>query len=531
MIISAAEIAEAVGGRIISGNPESMVKDIFTDSNAVTAGSLFVPIIGARVDGHRFIQDAINHGASASFTSREDIGIPAGREGMSGSSKSKDIGIPAGHEGAAALILVNDTRTALQELGHYCREKYIHCRYIGVTGSVGKTTTREMIAAALGGSFKVYSTKGNANSQVGVPITVFNTDERAEAGIIEMGMSEFGEMERISRVACCDMAVFTVIGVSHISQLKTKENIMSEKLRIAEYMRENGILLLNGDDELLAGIDEERLHGYGICLNKHVDIRFYGTGDNARYKAVNTVLEPDGAEYDFAADGRVLTHVKVNISGRHMLMDSLAAMSVAFIEGADLEKAADGLYKFRSLGGRGEVAEFNGIKIINDAYNAAPQSMREGLAALNGRAARAKDCAEPDGIETHGRLMAVIADMLELGDDERLYHAETGISVYREFSNIDILALYGELMLEAFKGAVESCKAAGCDIEPDYGDGYILQRNNGRPLYIRHFDSLDAISDYVKSEAKSGDVIFFKGSNSMKLWRLANEMGGKNPAT
>ena len=277
MKLSVSEIASATGGQVICGDPQRIVENISTDSHKMKGADLFVPIKGARVDGHRFICDAAEAGAAAAFTAYEleQVEELCGR---------KEIPL--------ALIRVDDTRKALQDLGAYYRAQYVRIPYIGVTGSVGKTTVREMIACALSAGRRVYSTKGNANSQTGVPITVTETDPSAEIGVIEMGISEFGEMSRISRVVCCDMAVVTVIGVSHIGNLGTQENIMREKLKICEAMHEGGILLLNGDDALLSRGDIRSFLPEN-AEDKKIRILYYGTGGNAEVRAAN-VKSPGG---------------------------------------------------------------------------------------------------------------------------------------------------------------------------------------------------------------------------------------------
>ncbi|MDO4961995.1 MAG: UDP-N-acetylmuramoyl-tripeptide--D-alanyl-D-alanine ligase [Eubacteriales bacterium] len=476
MILKAREIASAVGGMVISGDPETVIKNITTDSRKIKGSDLFIPIIGERADGHSFVAKTLEAGAAASFTAYDMDKLNELNKG-------------------AVLIRVEDTKKALQDLGAYYRENYVKIPYIGVTGSVGKTTVREMIAAALSAGFKVYSTKGNANSQTGVPITVTETDPDAEIGVIEMGISEFGEMSRISRVVKCDMAVFTVIGVSHIGNLGSQDNIMREKLKICEGMKKDGVLLLNGDDELLS---REDLYDFipAAAVENGLKVYYYGTGEKSFVRAADIKENNGYAEYDLYIDGQKITHAELTVPGMHMLLNSLAAIAAAYFNGVDPEAAVKALKAFSSLDGRGRITEKNGITVINDAYNAAPQSMMAGLKVL-------------DGLKNSGRKIAVLADMLELGPDEASYHREVGTYIATATKSISTVLLYGKLSSHIAEGI----QAA-------------LDKHDGKEITVLHFDSLEALKQKIAEDVKPGDAILFKGSNSMKLGGLVTELFG-----
>ena len=493
MRLTAAEIAAAVKGKLLCGSADTMIENISTASGTMKGADLFVPIIGARVDAHRFIGDAFAHGAAATLSSE---GLP---EQAAGS------GWP--------VIGVEDTMQALQDLGAYYRSRYVRIPYIGVTGSVGKTTTREMIAATLSKGLRTYSTKGNANSQSGVPITVTETDPDAEIGVIEMGISEFGEMHRISRVVQCDMAVVTVIGISHIANLGSQENIMKEKLHILDGMKDGGILLLNGDDPLLREITPDRLHGWGIACDRNIRILFYGTGENAAIRAEN-IREEDGCPvFDLVVAGDLLSPgtggkdtvsdttdggnavylMRLSVPGMHMVLNSLAAFAAAVLNGVDPRSAIRGLQGFESLSGRGRITEKNGIKVINDAYNAAPQSMTAGLRVL-------------DAMPASGRHIAVLADMLELGPEEARYHREVGETIARELKHLDEVWLYGDLARHIGEGIENAA---------DPGEKTCL---------IRHYTDRGTLQEDLRQHLKAGDAVLFKGSNSMKLSAVAEDL-------
>ena len=248
--ITVKELLEATGGNLLHGQEDQHVKHISLDSRKMEGDDLFVPIVGERVDAHRFFCQAIASGAAVVFTSEHHCGedVKACVRQQCGENREQERKALQ-----AAWIEVSDTKKALQDLGSFCRKR-LSLPLVGITGSVGKTTTREMIAEALSAGFKVYKTPGNSNSQVGVPITIAEIPQSAEIGVIELGMSEPGEMERIARVARVDCAVMTNIGIAHIEQLGSQECILEEKLHIQEGMPPEGILFLNGDDPLLASV-------------------------------------------------------------------------------------------------------------------------------------------------------------------------------------------------------------------------------------------------------------------------------------
>lgn len=536
MRLRAAEVAQAASGIIIAGSADTIVADISTDSNKMKDSDLFVPIIGARTDAHKYIIGAAEHGAAAAF-SAYDVDKLSELAGMSAegfisalnkAAKAKNEAMVKSAEtkykaatktaevslkhadtdtqekedtvtdSAASqyftIIKVDDTLAALQSLGAYYRQRYIHIPYVGITGSVGKTTSREMTACALSASYKVYSTKGNANSQTGVPITVAETAEDAEIGVIEMGMSEFGEMSRLSKVVQCDTAVFTVIGVSHIANLGSRENILREKLHILDCIHEGGTLILNGDDDMLSRNDLSDFFPEGTD-SKRIRTIYYGTGDNAFVRAADISEEDSCYSYMLHIDGKPVTRVELSVAGEHMLLNSLAALACAYVHGADICKAAQNLGQFTSLDGRGRIYERRGIKVINDAYNAAPQSVKAGLKVL-------------DNIKTEGRRIAVLADMLELGEDEARYHNEVGAYISSDTPNIDIVMLYGSLS----KHTAEGIKQGFCE-EP------------GRHMpWVYCFDSMEELKAELERELYAGDAVLFKGSNSMKLGELVKEL-------
>ena len=308
------DIAEICGGRILRGNPEGMPCRISTDSREELENALFVPVIGERTDGHKYLCQVAEKGAAAAFTSEGD---PFADDAA---------GIPE----SFALIAVDDTVKALQDLGAGCRKLH-PIPLVGVTGSVGKTSTREIIAAALSAGKKVFRTKGNHNSQIGVPITLSELSGEDEIGVIEMGMSNFGEMSRLSRMVRPDAAVFTNVGEAHLEILGSKENIRSEKLHIQDCMPEQAVLFVNGDDPLLRDCP----------LREGVRRVRYGTSEGCDVRAVNIDLSHGRPKFEVLA-GEERIPVSLNVYGMHHVLNASAALAVAKDNVSDIGRQRSG---------------------------------------------------------------------------------------------------------------------------------------------------------------------------------------------
>ncbi len=452
--ITVKEIVAATGGRLLCGNENQKIEHLSIDSRTMKGNDLFVPLIGEKVDAHRFIEQAFGAGAAAVLTSEHETAEDAEH----------------------AWIRVADTKKALQEIGRYYRSR-LSLPLVGITGSVGKTTTREMVAAALSAKFQVYKTPGNSNSQVGVPITLSEITSADEIGVLELGMSMPGELTVIAKIAQVDMAVITNVGITHIEQLGSQENIYHEKLTIQDGLKDGGILFLNGDDALLK--DTKAKAGCSTV--------YYGTGENSEYRAEDVRIE-DGYPV-FTANCRGAKYpVRLSIMGRHNVLNAMVALAVADASGVPLADAVKTLSAFTGFQNRQQIAEKNGVTVIDDTYNASPVSMKAGLEVLEAKA--------------KGRRIAVLADMKELGPDSPKFHYEVGS--WMKDHPVDILYTYGELAEHIAQGA----KDAGMKAE-----------------YI-HFDAdaREALGDAVKAELKAGDCVLLKGSNSMRLGEVAKKL-------
>lgn len=468
--ITAADLIQATGGKLLCGKESTRVRHISLDSRRMEGDDLFVPIIGENVDAHGFLCQALGNGASAVFTSRHHSADDVRRAVTEQCGDSRER---AERSLAAAWIAVEDTRTALQDFGVYCRARR-SIPLVGITGSVGKTTTREMIAAALGAGFTVYKTPGNFNSQVGVPITMARIPGDAQIGVIELGMSEPGEMTRIARVARVDCAVITNIGVTHIEQLGSRENILEEKLHIQDGMAEGGVLFLNGDDPMLCQV---------IPAGGRRRI-LYGLGENCDCRAEDLRLE-NGYPVFAAAYKNKKVLVRLRVIGSHMVSNALAALAVACEYGIPMEEAAAKLEEFEGFQGRQQTFVLDGVTIIDDSYNASPVSMKAGLEVL---------CS----MEGKGRKIAVLGDMKELGPDAPLFHREIGAYIAQH--PMDQAVLLGELA--ALIGRELASLAPG--------------------IPVKACTDLDQVLRWLDENLKPGDCVLFKGSNSMKLSLAVN---------
>lgn len=466
------EIIKAVGGELLSGKEDDIITSVSINSKELEEGALFVPIIGERTDAHDFIKGALEAGAAAALTSRSEQDFLEGK----------------------AYIKVKNTFLALQELGAAYRSHFT-IPLIGITGSVGKTTTKEMIAAALMSKKNVLKTAGNMNSQIGLPVMMTRMEKKQEAAVIEMGMSEVGEMARLAWIAKPNLALITNIGVSHIGQLGTRENIRREKAAIINEFQKGDILLLNGDDILLEEIalfQRQLLEGekpLELLLNeetrnKLLEIRIltYGIKEGCDYRAEN--IETAGEETRFTycwPGGR--EEIVLKVPGIHNVSNALAALAVAEKLAVHPSVAKEGLKIYRPIAMRGQIHKKNGIRIIDDTYNASPDSMISGVNVL-----LSLDQAE--------YRIAVLADVLELGEASYSCHYEVGKYIAGAFSEgrqVDEVVAVGTLA----KAITEA-----------------IQKENKR-IATHNFTTNEEAIHYLNRNLKEGSALLVKGSRGM----------------
>ena len=438
--MTAGEIAKAVDGVLI-GNGDTVITDVQYDSRAVKEGTLFAAIKGEKVDGHKFIKECFAKGAAAVFTENE---VPENSTGC--------------------YIEVENSRLALQKLAGYYRSKR-NVRLIGITGSVGKTSTKEMIAAGLSKGFDVMKTQGNKNSQIGLPMTMFEIEEHNEIAVIEMGMSEFGEMDRLADIARPNIAVMTNIGVAHIENLGTQENILKEKFRITKYFDKDGILFLNGDDGLL-----KSLHG-----KQEFKTVTFGLNKDNDYYADEIKTEGFNTKFVCCFGGK---RVELNIPalGEHSVKNALAAFAVGTHLGLDEKTIQSGLMTYKNAPMRQQIHEMKDFILIDDSYNSSPEAAKVSLNVL-------KSVAK-------GKTIAVLADMLELGEKSGSEHY--GVGKHLAELGIDTLIAVGELSRNTAKGAEENgCKEV------------VMFENNGQAY------------EYLKKMIEKECAVLVKGSRGM----------------
>ena len=459
------EIVEATAGTLVSGVLSDTVRVLSTDSRNIPENCLFVPIVGERMDGHDFLLQTAEKGVKAVLTARDEV--PGFYTRAGAVEKYKDI----------AIIRVADTLTGLQAVGRLARTK-LAVPAIGVTGSVGKTTTREMVSYALSGTKKVYKTDKNYNNKIGVPITLCEMTDDYDIAVLELGLNVREELGTISALANIETAMITNIGVAHIEYYGTKDEICKEKFTVTRgFWPENPapkMLFLNGDDELLMKYKD--LSGFPYTTyaveNKQAD-----------YYAKDIEFTDGKTTFTLMKQGNALLQVTLTVLGRHNILNAVGAMAVADYYKVPLEKAAESLSTFRGFRHRLERFEKNGVLLIDDTYNASPASMKAGIDVLSDLV-----LSNPGG-----ERIAVLGDMFELGDNSASYHREVG--EYAATKPFDRLLLVGENARKI-------------------GEAYL---ENGGIAHVRYFDRNEELLMVLKEHLNPGDVAYFKASHGMHL--------------
>ena len=437
--ITLAQAAAWCGGWVDPKYAEVTFLGANNDSRKIQPGQLFLALQGVR-DGHDFIPMAMENGAAAVLCSRPQENIPA--------------------------IVVDDVRIALGKIAAGERQR-IGMKVVGVTGSVGKSTTKEMIACVLSAGYRVAKTPANHNNDIGMPMAILAMPEDAQVAVLEMGMNHFGEISYLTNIAKPDFAVIINIGTMHIEHLGSQAGILQAKLEILEGLQPGGMLMLYGDDTHLWSVRNELevLPIYFGYKNPENTIQGYDVtvGENLSFKA----SFPGG-----------MMNVNIPVEGEHYVSDAMAAISVGLVMGINPERIVDALGSFQNMEGRQEIFEAKGCTIIKDCYNAGPESMAAALAVLGNRT---------------GRKIAVLGDMLELGVSTAAEHYKVGRIVAEK---ADALLAYGPNSSRMVSGAVTGGM-------PDKFTGAFTDR--------------DALVAALKRLVKPGDVLLFKGSHGMHM--------------
>ncbi len=433
MTFRLSEFAEIVGGKCLRDGEFS---DFCIDSRKGTAGDLFVCLKGARVDGHDFIHKAEEQGVSALLIQREvDSDLPR--------------------------VLVSDPLKALQDFASWYRNR-LDLKVVAVTGSVGKTTTKEFISAVLSQSFPTYKTQGNMNSETGLPLTLLHVAPTDQMVVTEMGMCNFGEISELSLIARPDIGVLTNIGMCHIEYLGSQQGILKAKMEIVDGMSDDGILVINGDDPFLASVSETKQKRVTYGLNS----------PEYDYYAYNVAVLSEGVRFTAKTPVGELD-VQLAIDGIHNVYNALAAIAVGVLCGMNLSSIGEGLRRMEKAPMRQNIRKENGMTLIEDCYNASPTSMKASIDVLKSK---------------EGRKVAVLGDMLELGPRSPEFHRDVGALL----EGISVLIAYGDFAQDYLEGA----SLAG-----------VLQRIPCR--------TPEEAAINLKLVARQDDVILFKASRGM----------------
>ncbi len=455
MPIKGADLLKACGGELLQGDPELVLGGFSIDSRTLRRGDFFVPLRGEKEDGHAYVPGAIAAGAAGSFYALRPLPkLPK----------------------QALLIGVPDVQAALQQAAAFHRRRFT-LPVIGVTGSSGKTTTKDFIAGVLSGGMKVLKTEGNLNNEIGLPLTLLRLDESCQAAVLEMGMSAPGEIAQLARWALPDMGVITNIGTAHLEMLGSIDEIAAAKAELLQAVGAQGTAVLNGDDARLREMGahfDGKVYTYGFM---HGGVRVVALSKRGE-GSVFRVAFPGGATGEFS-----LSH-----PGRHLVSNALAALSVGHLFGVNPAQMQEGLERSEITAGRMQLLTGSaGFRVIDDSYNANPDSVKAALETLR----------ELGGDES----VAVLGDMLELGPGAPEAHREVGR--FAAAARIRALVTVGELGAEIAAGAAAAgLQAAACR---------------------DHAEALKALKDVLPGPG-SGWYVLVKGSRGMHMEKIVQAL-------
>jgi len=451
--ISLEEIIEVTRGEIITNGEIKTYNNICLDTRAIKENDIFIAIKGENFDANDFAPDASNRGAAVCII--DDMKFDK-------TSFNKNT----------TVIKVTDTRKALLRMAGFYINK-LNIKVVGITGSTGKTSTKDLVAAVLSAKFKVFKTIGNFNNEIGLPLMIFKLDKSYDVAVLEMGMSNFSEIHNLCEVARPDIAIITNIGMSHIENLKTRENILKAKMEIKDYFSCSSTLIVNSDNDLLEGI-------------KAADYKLIKTGidSKADFKACNLKIDEEKISFNLLENKNLVDNViEINIPGRHNVLNSLLAIACAREMGMKYGEIVLGFMKLEVTSMRLDIIKGNKFTIINDAYNASPDSMVAAIDVLCNMSSNSK--------------IVILGTMKELGDSACVAHKQVG--KYAKLKNIDLLIALGEFN-EAYK------------------EGF-----NDIDRY-RTFKTYDEVVKFIDGMIQQNDVVLVKASRYMKIESIVSEL-------
>ena len=450
------EITEVTRGRLLSGNADARVAGVTVDSRNAEEHVLFFALTGGARDGHEFLKDAYEHGCRDFVISDPD----------------KAAGLSD-----ADVILVRDTQDALEDLAHHYLAG-LDIRKAAVTGSVGKTSTRDMLYYILSTKYKTVRPEKNYNNEIGIPLTIFGLDRSCEAVVFEEGLAGPGDIHRLTRITRPNSVCVTNVGVSHLEHFDSREDLKRAKLEIADFLKPDGTLVLNTDCDILSKNDVDAAYRVISC----------GTQGDEDY-VVSGVQDkgPEGVSFDITAEGKTV-HFDLPVAGAHNALNCAVAAATAAPLGVGLEDAAKGLEKLKLTGKRLLMKEGNGIRVIDDSYNAAPDSMKSAIDTL---------------MNTGGkRRIAVLGGMNELGEGSRDAHLEVGR--YAAAEHVDVVIGIGDKARAIVEGAMEE---GGC--------------------FASWYPDKDSFYRDLESRVTRGDAVLVKASNAYAMSEVADRITGQ----
>ena len=444
---SLGEAAEAVNGKLYNANPETFVESVGSDSREVPSNSLFVAVKGEFFDGHAYSRSAVENGAVC-VLSHEEL----------------DNDIP--------YILVKDTKYAFLDMAKWYLDQF-NIPVVAITGSVGKTTTKDMIYSVLSEKYKVLKNEGNFNNEVGMPLTIFNMNETHEIAVLEMGMNSFGEIHNLSKTATPEVCVITNIGNAHIGKLGSKEGILKAKSEIFDFADKNAVAILNGDDVMLNTLS----HKAGSTL-------FFGTDEAAFCRARKLDdLGVKGSIWRVYMD-RDNFMITIPLPGDYLIHNAMAAICVGKHFGIDNDSIANAIKCFKPSKNRIDLIDINGVTLVNDVYNASPVSMKAMIDSLS---------------HSEGRKVCIFGDMLELGEDSAAFHEEVGCHAGK--AKVELLLCTGEFA-HVYEEAYKSAGGKICVV----------------------FDSAEKLIEEASSYINAGDIVLVKASRGCKFERVIDKL-------
>lgn len=418
------------------------------DSRFIEEGFLYIPFVGARVDGHDFIPQVFGKGALCTLSEKE---LP-------------DVQGP--------YIKVASTGQALKDIAEFYREQ-LDCQIIGITGSVGKTSTKEIIASVLEEKFDVLKTEGNYNNEIGMPLTILKIRDHHEIAVIEMGISDFEEMHRLAKVSKPDVCVITNIGTCHLENLGDRDGVFKAKTEMFDYAKDHCFVVLNGDDDKLIHVKE--VNGstplfFGIDTEQKVYIEEY---EQMGVKGTKAKIKYFDRSFD----------TMIPIPGYHMLYNAMAATCIGVHFDMTLDEIDAGIRKLKAIGGRNHIFDAGGMTIIDDCYNANPMSMKASLEVLS---------------QAEGRKVAILGDMFELGANEEKLHGTVGKAAVE--LGIDCVICIGKLA----KNIADAARMGKSE--------------------VYYFEQKEDFEEHLFEYIKTGDTVLIKASNGMKFKTLVHKV-------